>query len=77
LYFPKGGYSISREVIYAPGNYWAARRARRAGHRDVQRPGALKVQTDNAWADMTFSSSRRPDPNLVETVKGYAGMKAR
>lgn len=35
----------------------------------------LKVQTDNAWADVDVQLKRRYDliPNLVETVKGYAG----
>jgi LemA protein len=35
----------------------------------------LKVQTDNAWADIDVQLKRRYDliPNLVETVKGYAG----
>jgi len=34
----------------------------------------LKVQTDNAWADIDVQLKRRYDliPNLVETVKGYA-----
>src|SRR5712675_13893 len=34
----------------------------------------LKVQTDNAWADIDVQLKRRFDliPNLVETVKGYA-----
>src|SRR6202045_1058884 len=36
--------------------------------------GRLKVQTDNAWADVVVQLNRRYDliPNLVETVKGYA-----
>src|SRR5260370_3129750 len=35
----------------------------------------LKIQTDNAWADIDVQLKRRYDliPNLVETVKGYAG----
>jgi len=35
----------------------------------------LKVQSDNAWADVDVQLKRRYDliPNLVETVKGYAG----
>ena len=35
----------------------------------------LKVQTDNACADIDVQLKRRYDliPNLVETVKGYAG----
>jgi LemA protein len=35
----------------------------------------LQVQTDNAWADIDVQLKRRYDliPNLVETVKGYAG----
>lgn len=35
----------------------------------------LSVQTDNAWADIDVQLKRRYDlvPNLVETVKGYAG----
>src|SRR3989442_11034990 len=34
----------------------------------------LKVQCDNAWADVDVQLKRRYDliPNLVETVKGYA-----
>jgi LemA protein len=34
----------------------------------------LKLQTDNAWADIDVQLKRRYDliPNLVETVKGYA-----
>src|SRR5438309_11474208 len=35
----------------------------------------LKVQCDNAWADIDVQLKRRYDliPNLVETVKAYAG----
>jgi LemA protein len=35
----------------------------------------LKIQCDNAWADIDVQLKRRYDlvPNLVETVKGYAG----
>ena len=35
----------------------------------------LRVQCDNAWADIDVQLKRRYDlvPNLVETVKGYAG----
>jgi len=35
----------------------------------------LKVQAENAWADIDVQLKRRHDliPNLVETVKGYAG----
>ncbi len=35
----------------------------------------LQVQCDNAWADIDVQLKRRHDliPNVVETVKGYAG----
>src|SRR5881398_3542162 len=35
----------------------------------------LRAQADNAWADIDVQLKRRYDliPNLVETVKGYAG----
>lgn len=35
----------------------------------------LRVQADGAWADIEVQLKRRHDliPNLVETVKGYAG----
>jgi len=35
----------------------------------------LRVQCDNAWADIDVQLKRRYDliPNIVETVKGYAG----
>jgi LemA protein len=35
----------------------------------------LRVQADNAWADIDVQLKRRHDliPNVVETVKGYAG----
>jgi len=35
----------------------------------------LRVLSDNAWADIDVQLKRRADlvPNLVETVKGYAG----
>jgi LemA protein len=36
---------------------------------------ALRVRADSAWADIDVQLKRRHDlvPNLVETVKGYAG----
>jgi len=35
----------------------------------------LKVRSENAWADIDVQLKRRYDllPNLIETVKGYAG----
>jgi LemA protein len=35
----------------------------------------LRVQADNAWSDIDVQLKRRHDliPNVVETVKGYAG----
>src|SRR5437762_5208187 len=35
----------------------------------------LRAQADNAWADIDVQAKQRHDlvPNLVETVKGYAG----
>lgn len=35
----------------------------------------LRVQSENAWADVDVQLKRRYDliPNLIETVKGYAG----
>jgi LemA protein len=35
----------------------------------------LRVQCDNAWSDVSVQLKRRHDliPNVVETVKGYAG----
>jgi LemA protein len=35
----------------------------------------LKVQSENAWADVDVQLKRRYDliPNLIDTVKGYAG----
>jgi LemA protein len=43
-----------------------------AGYNSLVR---LRVQCDNAWADIDVQLKRRYDliPNLVETVKGYAG----
>jgi len=37
----------------------------------------LKVQCDNAWADIDVQLKRRYDliPNLVETVKGLCGAR--
>src|ERR1700677_1109827 len=38
---------------------------------------SLRVQCDNAWADIDVQLKRRYDliPNLVETVKGYASQE--
>lgn len=35
----------------------------------------LRVQCDSAWADIDVQLKRRHDliPNVIETVKGYAG----
>lgn len=36
---------------------------------------ALKIETDNSWSDIDVQLKRRHDliPNVVQTVKGYAG----